>query len=131
MSSASSDRGLYVLWLRVDHPLTLQVGSLGRFSLSAGPYAYVGSAQRHRQARVNRHLQVEGKRLRWHIDYLRMHSEVLGVQLLDGKREDECRLAARLAALPGAFRAIAGFGASDCGCPGHLLGFSAPDQQRV
>lgn len=128
MSSGSSDRGLYVVWLRVNHPLTVQIGALGRFSLNAGVYAYVGSAQRHRQARVNRHLRVEGKRLRWHIDYLRTHSEVLGVQLLEGEREDECRLAARLAALAGAFRAIAGFGASDCGCPGHLIGFSRMNQ---
>lgn len=126
LPSGSPDQGLYVLWLRLPHPVTVQVGALGRFSLGAGPYAYVGSAQRNRQARVDRHFRLDGKRLRWHIDYLRMHGEILGVQLCDGQREDECRLAARLAGLPGAFRAIAGFGASDCRCPGHLVGFSSP-----
>ncbi|HEX6972519.1 MAG TPA: GIY-YIG nuclease family protein [Limnochordia bacterium] len=100
------------------------MGALGTFTFPAGLYAYVGSAQRHREARLARHLRRD-KRLKWHIDYFRAAGEVRAVTRLQGGREAECRLASLLAAQPGASLPVARFGASDCRCPGHLIRFEA------
>ena len=43
-----------------------------------------------------------------------------------GKSHRECRWASVLRALPGASVPLAGFGASDCGCPSHLCFFTLP-----
>lgn len=118
-----TDRGLYIIWIKIPAVTTIRVGALGTLTFEPGLYAYVGSAQRHRSARVQRHLRRE-KPLRWHIDYLRPHGEVVDVTYCDGGREDECRLAESVIRKAGARRAHPGFGASDCGCGGHLLAVS-------
>ena len=97
-----------------------QVGALGEFAFPSGLYAYVGSAQRNRAARIRRHLSRD-KTKRWHVDYFRPHTRVVAVTLCEGSKDDECRLASRLIETLGASRACPGFGASDCGCGGHLL----------
>lgn len=117
-----ADSGLYILWLRIDAPRRIRVGALGTLLFAPGLYAYVGSAQRNRNARVQRHLRVE-KPLRWHIDYLRPHGEIVDVTCRDGGRDDECRLVEELIQSAQASRSHPGFGASDCGCGGHLLLF--------
>lgn len=115
-----ADSGLYILWLRLDEPVSARIGALGTLSFQPGLYAYVGSAQRNRAARVQRHLRRE-KPLRWHIDYLRPHGEVVHVTRRDGARADECRLVEDVIQTAGARRSHLGFGASDCRCGGHLL----------
>ena len=59
------------------------------------------------------------KPLRWHIDYLLIHAEMRGALIIEASIEMECQLAAVL----GKYypRIAAGFGASDCGCGGHLF----------
>jgi len=111
--------------MRLPVETRVPIGALGDIAFSEGLYAYVGSAQRHRQARIRRHLRRD-KPKRWHIDYLRPHADVVSVTLCDGKKADECRLVKWLIESLGAVRACPGFGASDCGCGGHLL--VAPEQ---
>ena len=75
---------------------------------SPGLYAYVGSAQRHRRARVARHLRLE-KTKRWHIDYLRPAAEVVAVTYCNGDRADECRLVDHLIKRFGADAGLSSF----------------------
>lgn len=114
------DSGLYIVWMRLSSTTELQVGALGSFTFTPGLYAYVGSAQINRRARVTRHLRKDKVR-RWHIDYFRPATDVIAVTLCDGARADECRLVERLIDDFGATRACPRFGASDCRCGGHLL----------
>lgn len=118
----ADDRGLYILWIHLPEPVRVTVGALGLLDLPAGGYAYVGTAQRNRSASIRRHLRVE-KPMRWHIDYLRPHGEIVAVSLRQGPRSGECRLVRELMAFGGAERAHPQFGSSDCRCGGHLLHF--------
>lgn len=113
---AAPDFTTYQLRIRVEQPLRLSIGRLGEFDFPAGTYVYTGSARRHFEARITRHLRKE-KALRWHIDYLLAAS---GVAVTDVVRSDtdECALnQATAGAMP-----VPGFGASDCkhGCGSHL-----------
>ncbi len=95
------------------------VGSLGRVVFDRGWYAYVGSAERARRARVVRHL-APAKPLRWHADYLFAVAPARRAWLVD-TRASECELADGLARLPAAERRPPRFGSGDCACAGHLI----------
>ena len=64
--------------------------------------------------------------MHWHVDYLRRLAAEARAFAVTGAERRECALAAALARLPEARLAVAGFGASDCCCPGHLFWFPAP-----
>jgi len=83
-----------------------------------GVYFYVGSAQRNLSARLERHAR-RAKPLRWHIDYLSTKAHMVGTMIVPGPRERECELARELGHIYEL--AVPGFGASDCGCGGHLF----------
>ena len=106
----------YQLLIRVAAPLTLSVGRLGPCHFPAGRYIYTGSAKRHLEARIARHLRAD-KRLHWHIDYL---LTAPGVSVAGVRRYDagECVINQ---ATPGTLP-VPGFGASDCraACASHL-----------
>ncbi len=106
----------YQLRIRVDQALRLAIGRLGEFDFPAGNYVYTGSARRHFEARIARHLRAE-KTLRWHIDYLLAAAGVAVTEVVRSQAE-ECHLnQATAGAIP-----VPGFGASDCkhGCGSHL-----------
>ena len=116
------DSGVYIAVFYLPKTQYVRTGKLGRFSLRQGVYFYVGSAQRNLSARLERHSKKK-KPLRWHIDYLSVKAEMLGVITISGHRKYECQLAEKLARI---FEiAVPGFGASDCRCGGHL--FYAPE----
>jgi Uri superfamily endonuclease len=134
--------GSYALLLRLDAPVCISVGRLGRFDFPAGTYVYPGSAHGPGglRARLGRHLIGHG-RVRWHVDYLRQYAVVIGAVYVTepramtfGRRAPaqttrmaiECLWGQALAGLPGATIPIPGFGASDCasGCQAHLLHFA-------
>ncbi len=120
--------GTYVLVLRCSERAEIVVGKLlGVLAVQPGFYLYVGSAlgPGGLAARVGRHCRRE-KTLRWHIDYLRVVAQIEEVWYATGKIHRECRWASALRELPGASVPLAGFGASDCGCPSHLLFFTLP-----
>jgi len=112
------DRGSYLLLLHLERDRTIDVGRLGARRFGKGHYVYVGSAMRNLSARVARHLRLR-KKLRWHIDYLRQHADHVQALPIRSSRREECEVAEALSAIlaPGP----AGFGASDCNCPTHLL----------
>jgi len=120
---ALQQKGTYLLHFRLAHPLRqIVVGRLGRFDLAAGHYYYVGSAfgAGGLAARLRRHLAVE-KRQRWHIDYLRPYLDLQTIWVAIDHNRRECRWCRKIAAQPEFSRPIAGFGASDTGCGGHLF----------
>jgi Uri superfamily endonuclease len=128
---------LYVVAVWVPRRETIVVGALGPVTFARGWHAYVGSARRGRDARVARHRRA-AKPLRWQADYLFSRHPATQAWLLDTLLA-ECELAARLCTLgrpeagPGGavvvppeaagaiVRVVGRFGASDCGCAGHLV----------
>jgi Uri superfamily endonuclease len=114
--------GTYALLLRLERQVQLEVGRLGELTLPAGWYVYVGSALAGLGPRLARHLRRD-KPKRWHVDYLRELAEPVGLAYRQGPERRECQVVAELASRPGA-RPVLRFGASDCRCPSHLIGFS-------
>jgi len=117
--------GVYAAVFVLDAPRRIRVGRLGRFDFPAGRYVYVGSAQRALGARLARHGR-RRKTLRWHVDYLSRWARLEAAWGWPRPKADECRLASAVAALPGAAPGPAGFGASDCRCPTHLVRVAGP-----
>ncbi|MFB6090870.1 MAG: DUF123 domain-containing protein [Halobellus sp.] len=120
--------GTYAIVYSLRKAVTLPVGALGRAAFPAGAYAYVGSAfGSNGLGRIDRHRRVAAGThdvAHWHVDYLGGHPETsLAAVLAAPKADVECALAA---ALLSADRTrsppLAGFGASDCDCPAHLVG---------
>ncbi len=128
------DRGAYLLLLRLDRDVAVEVGRRGIETFRAGWHVYVGSARENLTARVERHRRVNRKKFHWHIDYLRPHAAEFVALPIRTSDPVECALARAVAEIlePGP----AGFGSSDCACATHLY-FSAepplhrPDFHRV
>jgi sugar fermentation stimulation protein A len=116
------NRGAYALVLHLPAARRLRIGRLGQLRFAAGYYCYVGSARTGLHARVRRHLRLAGKRVHWHIDYFRPAGRALGVLLWTDETARECELSRTVAGL--ADSTVAGFGASDCRCAGHLHYFA-------
>jgi len=121
-SKDSKPRGTYALLVHLRSATALQVGRLGTVHLWPGYYVYVGSAlgSGGLSGRVNRHLRPkEEKRLHWHIDALTALGRIEEVWWVESGRRQECAWASVLT--KAGKLAAAGFGASDCHCPGHLV----------
>lgn len=112
--------GLYQLNLWLAHPVTIQVGRLGRFLFPAGRYIYTGSALNGLERRIARHRR-RHKRLFWHIDYLLEYARIQDAVLYPTRERGECALNAHVLARPEARVVVRGFGASDCRCATHLV----------
>lgn len=120
MASIPAVQGAYVLGIRLDSALCLDIGAFRGRMLHAGHYAYCGSAYGPGglRARVGRHLR-QDKTPRWHVDRLTATGTVENVHVVVGGRE--CGLVDILRA-HGATAPIKGFGSSDCRqCEAHLL----------
>jgi sugar fermentation stimulation protein A len=112
------DRGSYLLILRMDHSMALDIGHLGRLTFQKGYYLYVGSAMRNLGARIQRHLR-KTKKQHWHIDYLLAHtSKVIPLPIRSSQR-DECEIARAISSIMRL--GPPGFGSSDCHCQTHLF----------
>ena len=112
--------GTYSLVIEVPRTIELSVGALGRRELSAGWYAYTGSALGAGGfSRVDRHRGVAaGERdvRHWHVDYLLGHDAATIEDVVRAPgRDAECEVAEALPEGP-----VEGFGASDCDCTAHL-----------
>jgi Uri superfamily endonuclease len=112
-------KGIYVLIICLNKDSVVNIGALGKITFKRGMYAYVGSAQKNLEQRVQRHLRKEKKKF-WHIDYL-LDSDattIARVFLKQASKAEECRLANEL----NLFSApVIGFGCSDCHCKSHLF----------
>ena len=116
------EKGTYALVAALEQDTVITVGKLGRFSFPGGFYLYAGSARGGLVQRVRRHVRRE-KRLRWHIDYLLEHAEVIEVWYALGEENHECTWARAALSMPRSRLVVRRFGSSDCRCPTHLLYF--------
>ena len=112
-------KGVYVLVISVSKDISVNVGALGTVNFEKGLYAYVGSAQKSLEKRIERHLG-RTKRKFWHIDYLLNDDgvEVLKVFYKNVGKSEECKVANKIGE-----RGVLtkGFGSSDCKCKSHLF----------
>ncbi len=115
----SAEPGAYVLLIRLDAALCLDIPAFAGRVLSPGTYAYCGSAYGPGglAARIGRHMR-KSKQAHWHIDRLTVVGHIVAVGVADGGRECDLldSLLARGATVP-----VPGFGNSDCRrCAAHL-----------
>ncbi len=118
----------YILFIRVRSDSKLRVGSLGNVLLKSGAYAYIGSAKLRRPyLRVLRHFK-RIKKIRWHIDYLTTHENVvpeLAIVCINGLSEDGIYSEVTEGKLSSFFTpVINGFGCSDTKHKTHLFSCS-------
>ena len=115
-------KGTYALVLRLACQAEIAIGRLGTFTFPAGYYLYVGSAlgTGGLEARLARHRRHD-KKLRWHIDYLLEHAQLVEVWSAVSTDKLECLWAQAARELPGGEILVPGFGSSDCRCPSHLI----------
>jgi Uri superfamily endonuclease len=111
--------GAYLLVMRLESPLALSVGALGRVSFPQGIYVYAGSALPSLQARVDRHFSPR-KKVHWHVDHLSLRARPLEALALRSDERLECLLNEMVERLEGASPFAPGFGCSDCRCRTHL-----------
>ena len=116
--------------MRLDSAQRLQIGKLGAFRFEPGWYVYVGSAYGPGgiKKRVDRHLRlqsVDGKRLKWHIDFFREAVSIVEVWFTNSPSPREHEWARVIPKALEATVPVPRFGSSDCGtaikCPAHLF----------
>lgn len=110
-------RGTYTLLAQISDDVEVKIGSLGEIDFKPGGYAYVGSALKNMNKRIERHLRKE-KNLHWHIDYFLTEARITEIIYGKGEEKRECSIARMLAKK---FSSIEGFGASDCRCKSHMF----------
>jgi len=115
--STKASRVTYTLILHLPARRSIRVGRLGNITFEPGIYFYVGSGGRSPTSRLARHAR-KRKRKFWHIDYLTVHSDVIGAIIMESGKSPECALATAMAE---AFPLVEGFGSSDCRCRSHLF----------
>jgi len=114
----NNDKGAYLLILRLSEEKKIKIGATGEIVFAKGYYVYVGSALRSLDKRMKRHRK-RGKKLFWHIDYLREEAEFITALPIRTGDDVECALAKKMKRL--AVKEVKGFGASDCRCASHLF----------
>jgi len=117
--------GTYTLILRLARAQRLRIGALGTFTFPSARYAYVGSAfgPGGLRGRLAHHL-APAARPHWHIDYLRAAGHIERIAWVASDQRLEHDWAQRLLGSTDAFVPVPRFGASDCRCPTHLIGFA-------
>ena len=124
-------KGTYTLLVELEADATIEFGAAGERDLSAGWYAYTGSAfGTGGFSRVERHRELaRGERdvRHWHVDYLLGHPASRLSEAVKSTGEDvECEVSRELESVA---EPVAGLGASDCDCDSHL--HSAPDREAL
>ena len=112
-------QGSYILFVDLEHPAIIRVGSLGLFDFEEGTYAYCGSALNGLEGRLARHFS-DHRRKRWHIDYLLDEGRAMEALVIPSTARLECFLNRLVASMPGSREPVRGFGSSDCRCSSHL-----------
>lgn len=118
------NQGTYALVCRASRAAEIAVGRLGVLPVRRGYYVYVGSAfgPGGVRARVARHLS-GGRRLHWHVDYLRPALRIEEVWYSHDPARREHQWIGLLREAMGASLPLRRFGASDCRCEAHLAFF--------
>ena len=117
--------GTYALILAANETRRLRIGRLGSLALRPGWYVYVGSAfgPGGVDARLAHHRK-RAARPHWHVDHLRLHTQLERVWYTHDPIRREHQWAQVMHRLPGAEIPLPGFGASDCTCASHLVRFT-------
>lgn len=123
----AQDRGSYLVVLELEAEARIATGALGELRYRPGFYVYAGSAMTNLTKRLARHRR-RRKRHHWHLDHLRARAEVVDTLAVRASDRLECQLAAAVRAQ--ADWTVARFGATDCGCGGHLFGFTDDPRRR-
>ena len=112
--SLPEDKGTYILIVSVGQMKRLEIGSLGKFDVVPGYYAYVGSAfgSGGLRARIGHHLESTAAP-HWHIDYLLQIATPVEVWFSTQNRKLERHWSDLLVDLPGYRVPIPKFGSSD------------------
>ncbi|MFC4450128.1 GIY-YIG nuclease family protein [Halorussus aquaticus] len=119
-------KGTYTLLVELAADATVEFGAAGERDLSAGWYAYTGSAfGTGGFARVERHRELaagERDARHWHVDYLLGHPDSRIADAVKTADEDaECEVSRAIEGDGGpAVESVAGLGASDYDCDSHL-----------
>ena len=116
--------GTYALILNSSNHVNILVGKIGGIKLHPGFYVYIGSAfgPGGLLARIRHHKRITQKP-RWHIDYLRLFTNLKNVWFTYDSQHREHQWVQLLKDSPGGFVPLKGFGASDCNCKSHLFFF--------
>lgn len=120
----SKVKGTYALILKLDREARITVGRLTAFTFPAGYYLYAGSALGGLFPRIERHMR-GGKKLHWHIDYLRRNARAVEVWYLVSEERLECDWYRAAVGMPDAEVLVDGFGSSGCKCRSHLVYFES------
>ena len=117
--------GSYILALKIQRRITVRIGTLGLCSFDAATYIYVGSARSGIASRISRHIRLAAEKsgkIRWHIDYLLVHKDVIVSDVIPHPEREECEVSRQFAQNPSFSVPVPRFGASDCRnkCPAHL-----------
>ncbi len=119
-------KGTYVLTMKINKNLGINVGSLGRIEFPKGYYCYVGSAlgeSVNLENRISRHKKlnkIKKGNLHWHIDYFLVNPkvEIVGVDQIIMNKRLECKISDSLSRF--ATTSVPNFGSSDCNCKSHF-----------
>ena len=127
-------KGVYILIIRIEQPISVQIKSLGETSFRSGLWVYVGSAMGDTSTslenRLNRHFRKE-KTIHWHIDYLLdADTEIKEAIWAESIEPVECDLAQSIAAQQDFIPGPISFGSSDCrrGCIAHTYFYDSDEQ---
>lgn len=113
-------KGVYLLFLKVGQPRTIDIGALGPIQFEPGTYVYVGSARNSVENRLGRHFS-DVENLHWHIDYLTAEVKPFDYFILPEGPEYEEWLAEKISKY---CEPVQGFGSSDSSQPSHLFRLS-------
>lgn len=118
-----TNKGIYLLILRLTEDIEIEVGKLGKQKFTSGWWIYVGSAYGTGglKARLKHHISTSHKRLHWHMDYFRPHAVLEKIIVCEHARHYEHSIANYLRTEVKLFYPHIGFGASDCICPSHFF----------
>lgn len=111
-------KGAYILIMRIEQPVRVQIKSLGNIGFESGEWIYVGSAMgggsTSIENRLKRHFRKE-KTIYWHIDYLLdAGAEILEAIWVKSKKSIECDLVQAIDSYSDFIAGPKGFGSSDC-----------------
>ncbi|MCJ7577722.1 MAG: GIY-YIG nuclease family protein [candidate division Zixibacteria bacterium] len=123
-------KGIYQLRIHLPKNALIVIGKKGRWRFPKGYYVYTGSARNGLEKRVERHLKKNKKHF-WHIDYLLDFASIKEIFFFTNGKFDECALNLKMLEKPEAKIIMPKFGASDCGCPAHLVFFEKMPKSRM
>ena len=110
-------KGSYILLLKLDKNIAVDIGKLGKLDFRKGFYVYVGSALNGLEQRINRHLR-KNKSIHWHIDYFLNFAKISDIYFYENSVKDECIIAKKFEKK---LHNVKDFGSSDCRCKSHLF----------